>query len=583
MKRRSLMLTAVCLGAWTLAAVTLPNGVVLPKDWPPRIDLEDRSPMRAPYLEAANIPSPIPIDLGRQLFVDDFLVASTSGVVRIYGKPVKLPENPVLWPETPNELGAGVLCNQENPNLYFPRLSILSGCVMPGGGVWWDPTRRRFRMWYLPGMLGKLSYAESSDGLHWDRPRVSVRGDNVVLAGQDFDTYSVWPDYTAPDPYARWCLSVSPGGNPGRSALYTSDDGLFWTFRRHSGENDDSTTLFYDPFVGKWVWSMRAAWRDRSRVYHADPRFPEGADWNFSTYRNPTNTADCTAWLACDSADVPRTIDDGTVRSNAQLYNVDAVPYESIMLGLFKILSGRDNEEAAKKGLPKSTFVQFAYSRDGFHFTRPDRTPAIPESGWGSGQWDTGYVGPCSSGCVIKDERLWFYYTGFRGDGAATNSTDQSDFENNGLYHNGAIGVATLRRDGFVGFMTDARGTVTTRPVVFSGAHFFVNADARFGSLKVSVLDAEGRPIPGYTAADGEPFVRTDSTKHTYRWKGGDLARFAGKPVRFRFDLHLATLYSFWVSKRPTGESGGYVAAGGPAYPGPRDVAPDQTFSRSYP
>ena len=57
----------------------------------------------------------------------------------------------------------------------------------------------------------------------------------------------------------------------------------------------------------------------------------------------------------------------------------------------------------------------------------------------------------------------------------------------------------------------------------------------------------------------------------TIAWKGGDLARFAGKPVRFRFNLRVATLYSFWVSRKPTGESGGYVAAGGPAYKGLKD------------
>jgi hypothetical protein len=33
----------------------------------------------------------------------------------------------------------------------------------------------------------------------------------------------------------------------------------------------------------------------------------------------------------------------------------------------------------------------------------------------------------------------------------------------------------------------------------------------------------------------------------------------------------VATLFSFWVSKKPTGESGGYVAAGGPDYTGLKD------------
>ena len=110
-----------------------------------------------------------------------------------------------------------------------------------------------------------------------------------------------------------------------------------------------------------------------------------------------------------------------------------------------------------------------------------------------------------------------------------------------------------------------------TRPVRFTGAHFFVNADARFGNLAVEVLDERGEPYPGYSANDCRTLVREDSTKRAVAWKGGDLSRFAGKPVRFRFNLRVASLYSFWVSKKPTGESGGYVAAGGPAYPGLKD------------
>lgn len=37
------------------------------------------------------------------------------------------------------------------------------------------------------------------------------------------------------------------------------------------------------------------------------------------------------------------------------------------------------------------------------------------------------------------------------------------------------FGVAMLRRDGFAAFVTDGRGVVTTRPVVFSGTRLFVN------------------------------------------------------------------------------------------------------------
>ena len=114
----SSMLTSVLIGVTVMAAVqlsaqtvadtpdggrTLYNGIVLPQEWPPRIDPKDQNPIKAPYLEAENIPKVIPIDLGRQLFVDDFLIESTHGIVRVFGKPIKYEGNPVMWPETKAE------------------------------------------------------------------------------------------------------------------------------------------------------------------------------------------------------------------------------------------------------------------------------------------------------------------------------------------------------------------------------------------------------------------------------------------------------------------------------------------------
>ena len=583
------MLTGVLVGVTVMAAAqlsaqtvadtpdggrTLYNGIVLPKEWPPRIDPKDQNPIKAPYLEAENIPKVIPIDLGRQLFVDDFLIESTNGIVRVFGKPIKYEGNPVMWPETKaeralnTELGDRPFPKGVKRRDWDPLYKTAPGCCMSGGGVWWDPARKCFRMWYMSGWGGRIGLAESKDGLVWERPPVGRNGDNIVLPDQRADTFSVFPGYDTDAPYANWRISISPGGNPTRSAEYVSSDGISWRFLRTTGQHDDCTTMFYNPFLGKWVWSLRAGWRNRSRIYHAHKDFYDGADWHFPV-RAHTNTVDCALWLACDNADLSRTLD-GKVYANAQLYNVDAVPYESVMVGLFKILCGHDNGEAARAGMPKTTSIHFAYSRDGFHFTRPDRTPAIDQSGWGSGAWDSGYVGNISSCFAIKDERLWFYYVGARGD--ATQNDPPRCMLANGMHYNFCVGLATLRRDGFVGLVADGRGEVTTKSVTFSGRHLFVNAECRFGSLAAEVLDEAGNVLPGFAAADCLPLARTDSTKAEIRWRGGDLATLVGRPVRFRFKLHCGTFYSFWVSKDPSGKSGGYLAAGGPAYKGIRDL-----------
>ena len=82
----------------------------------------------------------------------------------------------------------------------------------------------------------------------------------------------------------------------------------------------------------------------------------------------------------------------------------------------------------------------------------------------------------------------------------------------------------------------------------------------------------DGNALVGFSRSDCAAFSRGDSTKMELRFKGGDLSALAGKPVRFRFFIHCGTLYSFWVSPSERGESHGYVAAGGPAYNGLRDL-----------
>lgn len=54
------------------AGETLCNGIELPDDWPPKIEKLTREPMPVPYLEHPL--AVIPIDVGRQLLVDDLLI-----------------------------------------------------------------------------------------------------------------------------------------------------------------------------------------------------------------------------------------------------------------------------------------------------------------------------------------------------------------------------------------------------------------------------------------------------------------------------------------------------------------------------
>jgi len=70
------------------------NGIRLPEVWPPRDVVLTNAPIpEPPYL--VNPPTVIPIDVGRQLFVDDFLIEKTD-LRRVYHRAEMYPGNPVF-------------------------------------------------------------------------------------------------------------------------------------------------------------------------------------------------------------------------------------------------------------------------------------------------------------------------------------------------------------------------------------------------------------------------------------------------------------------------------------------------------
>ena len=510
----------------------------------------------------------VDVSVGRQLFVDDLLVESVDGVVRCWNHPTKI-DAPFVWPES----GAAPK-RVDGSSGARPGEAVNLTCATDGG-LWWDPTRRKFRLWYNVDWLGDICYAESPDGEKWDYPDLGiVLGTNRIFEHDIIDSWSVTPNYAAENPYADWKLHISYPGGYVDDRLWESHDGIHFAALGLAGLSGDRSTSYYDPYRSVWVFSLRD-YRDgvgRCRRYFASREFggatcrwrwPQRADG-----REFTQPAECAGapepeeWLVSTN---------GVRRS---LYSFNAVAYESLMLGVMEILYNTpgDNGDCEKVGLPKQTGLHFCFSRDGK--TYEPRTEAdIAPSGWGSGKWDTGYLSPVGGICVIKDERLWFYYSGLRGDGTRLAKIGDGVLpRGNGMYSNGSIGAATLRRDGFAGMVSDGRGELLTKPVVFSGKHLFVNAECRFGSICAEIVGEDGIVLPGFSRGDCAAFSRGDSTKKELRFKGGDLSILAGKPVRFRFIIHCGTLYSFWVSPSERGESCGYVAGGGPAYKGLRDL-----------
>lgn len=515
---------------------TLYNGIVLGAPWPPRWQVPSEHPTLAPYL--ATPPRLIPIDVGRQLFVDDFLIEHTT-MRRRHHRAAYHSGSPVLRPDRPWEMRDEVAERTgTKPN---PAAMVFSD------GVFFDPRDRLFKMWYMAGYGASTCLATSRDGVHWTKPVLDVIPGTNIVDQRNRDATTVWLDLLDPDGHARYKMSM---WYDRRLLLFISADGVHWREIGQSAVTGDRSTFFYNAFRNVWVFSLRADQygapvTGRYRRYWETTTFTDVRRWE---------GASPVAWVKADSRDYSAP----GVRTAPELYNLDAISYESVLLGLFSIWRGEPGDRE------KINEVTLAFSRDGFHWSRESRDAFLPVSEQ-HGAWNWANVQSAGGGCLIVGDQLFFYCSGRQGvPGSAAPGVCTT-------------GLATLRRDGFASMEwlpeEDAarrvapEGILTTRPVTFTGAHLFVNADTSGGELRVEVLDENGRVIPPFERARCAPF-RGNSTRQLVTWESSSLQALAGRAVRLRFTLTRGRLYAFWVSPWSTGESRGYAAAGGPEFTG---------------
>lgn len=531
-----LLLTGCTTTVQPEATRTLHNGIELPEAWPPRYEEPTvAAAMPVPYLEQK--PAVIPINVGRQLFVDDFLIAQTD-MEMVFHMPDFYPGNPVLEPSA----------KWENTIEDAPYAAPFSD------GVWYDEQDRKFKMWYLAGagMMHKgdkqtfyTAYAESEDGRHWVKPSLDIVPGTNIVDTCNRDAATVWLDRRETDPSKRFKLfnvERRPTDRRWQFILKYSADGIHWSDGvAQSGDLYDRSSVFYNPFRDVWCLSMRYGTpvSSRSRSY-LEAENPETAVSMAHRVRRGVPDQNVVFWFTPDDQE-PRHPKFPDV--NPGIYNFDCIAYESILLGQYSVWQGPENNICGKLGIQKRNEILLGYSRDGFHFSRPSHKPFLQVDET-DGAWNWGNMQSVGGVPLVVGDSLYFYMSGRR-----LNKIMWDSYTSTGL--------ATLRRDGFVSRRAGAEPrTLTTEPIRFDGNYLFVNADVR-GSLQVELLDADGKMLK-----TNLPIIReTNST----RYMVGDVTRYSGKTLQLRFTLTDGDLYAFWVSPWESGESRGYMAGGGPS------------------
>jgi hypothetical protein len=487
----------------------------------------------------------------KQLFLDDYIIESMEpGVYQLLNQPVKHPDNPLI------RLGA-----------EWERKGALSHGG-DAGKVFFDDERGvyRFYGWMIDWGTDKrfLFYAESKDGIHWVKPKlgqVNYLGHDtnfisLPFTGEDPGNAAILKDPAAKNPREKYKM-IYPKKENGESAMYPaySADGITWSAYSVDKPavpywSDTNNNLLWDAKTQEYVLYLRTfnrmeKWFTPERVYPRDARSRTPA-WatskDFLSWDSPQDIREPDDRFLCFHTDQKDPI------GSRDFYTLEVLPYEGGYVGFTSVYhnmfglepAGLDSGKARSPWMDRMD-VQLVWSRDGKKFERVgDRRVFLPNGPEGS--WDADLIYTVQAPIVREDlGEIWVYYEGFVG---------RHWFNQRGDKQEGQVGLAILRLDGFVS--VTGRGSFTTKPMTFSGARLAINATGvdlyagqNYGKVLVEVLDAGGQPIPGFTKEDCEP-LGGDDLKHVVKWKGGsDLTALQGKPIKLRFHIDKAKLFSF--------------------------------------
>jgi hypothetical protein len=349
-------------------------------------------------------------------------------------------------------------------------------------------------------------YAESKDGIHFSKPELGLfefngsKANNIVWDHEGTHCFAPFKDANpncSPDSRYKAVTAVKGGLLPLKSS-----DGIHWQRMSEKpvitkGAFDSQNLAFFDPHLGKY--------REYHRAFRVVRDIMTGTSEDFLSWTDPI-------WLEYPDA-IPEHLYTNTIQNYP---------------GAAHILMGFPT-----RFLPKTEQTEpiLMVSRNGLSFRRYSDAvikPTDPEKRDGnrSNYMAWGLVqlpGQTDEWSVYAKEA---YYTG-------TGSR---------------IRRFVYRKDGLVSLSaladSAAEGEAVTRPIKFTGKSLVLNyRTGRSGSVRVELQDEKGQPISPFTS--DACLLRGDDQKAKVSWsENSDLTQLAGKPMRVRFILQNAELFS---------------------------------------
>ncbi len=316
-----------------------------------------------------------------------------------------------------------------------------------------------------------------------------------------------------------------------------SADGIRWKKLRekavidaslHPNEHTDTCapSVFWSVHEQRYVcylrtWTARTAEKD-----------PTSRRWI-----GRTTSVDFVRWTPIRMMEYRR--DDG----QDQLYLPNTFPYfraPHIYLAITARLSDHRQvltpEQARSAGIPKHSWrdtsdVVFMTSRGGLRYDRTFRSSYI-RPGLGTTNWASRANFPVLGVVQTSPSELSLYVS--------------RDY----MTPDAHLRRYAVRLDGFTSVHAPYEGgEIITRPLRFEGDRLQINlSTSASGWIRCEVQDESGKPIPGFELGNCREMAG-DEIARTVTWKtAGDVNRISNQPVRLRFEMKDADLFSFQFS-----------------------------------
>jgi len=411
---------------------------------------------------------------------------------------------------------------------------------------------RLYRLWYecvspeqwtkhTQGSANLLCYAESKDGIAWDKPSLGIvkyegLDTNIVFGGNlcpesGFTGGTVFVDPSAPsserykviflgkasrqkmEEYRRNRpndidpIALSATGEATAVFGGTSPDGLHW---KQVPEplvvqcSDTQNTAYYDPQLKRYVWYARCNW------YYGRRSVGRAETDNFRRIPLP----EMILWPG------PNLLPSDDWYTNAKtLY-----PGTNDIHLMFPAMYHRaeDNIE-----------IYMASSPDGILWSLLPGGPALSPGPPGS--WDGGCI---FAGCglvPLPNNRIGLPYVGFPVPHKYPRSQPM-----------GAIAYAWWPKGRLAALEAPGIGEFSTPQLLFTGRKLLLNFQTkRTGEILVEVANSRGQTLPGRSFSDADP-LNGDFLDFPVTWKGeADLGYEPGQPVILRFHMRASKLFAF--------------------------------------